>query len=199
MNVCISKGNTKMGAIPSVSLPSIITCRKADCHKKCYANKIERIRKNVRDAYARNLHILLNDPVSYWREVEAAIMAARFFRFHVSGDILDKEYFANMVDVASRNQHCEVLCFTKKYEIVNHFVETGGEIPDNLHIIFSAWVNLDMVNPFLLPEAHVRFRNGETTASINAKECAGNCAECARTNEGCWTLQNGDQVVFNEH
>jgi len=77
-------------------------------------------------------------------------MTSRFFRFHVSGDVPDEEYFAKMVEVAARNQHCELLCFTKKYEIVNKFLAFGGVIPKNLHIIFSAWVNLDMVNPFSL-------------------------------------------------
>lgn len=199
MNVRISQKNSKMGKIPSVSLPSIVTCRECDCHKKCYANRIERRWKNVRESYQMNLQTLLGDPVSYWREVEASIMMSRFFRFHVSGDIPDKEYFANMVDVATRNQHCEILCFTKKYEIVNQFVETGGQIPDNLHIIFSAWIGLEMSNPFLLPEAHVRFRDGVTTAREDAVECAGNCAECAKTNEGCWVLKKGEQVVFDEH
>ena len=197
--ISISPGNTKLGAIPSVSLPAIVTCRKCDCHQKCYARKLERIRKTVAAAYQRNLTVLQEDPNAYWREVEAAIMTSRFFRFHVSGDIPDEEYFTKMVEVAARNQHCELLCFTKKYEIVNKFLAFGGVIPKNLHIIFSAWVNLDMVNPFSLPEAHVRFRDGSTTAAATAQECGGNCSECARTDGGCWSLKHGEQVVFNEH
>lgn len=34
MNVKISNGNTKIGAIPSVSLPSGVTCR-SDCECRC--------------------------------------------------------------------------------------------------------------------------------------------------------------------
>ena len=199
MHVNISKGNEKLGSIQSVSLPSITTCRTCDCNKKCYANRIERRRKNVREAYKNNLNILNNESEIYWREVEAAIMLSRFFRFHVSGDIPDAAYFINMVEIAKRNHHCEILCFTKKYEIVNEFLEFGGTMPKNLHMIFSAWVGLTMTNPFLLPEAHVRYRDGTTTAAANAKECGGNCTECAVTDEGCWTLCSGEQVVFNEH
>lgn len=188
-----------MGNINSVSLPAIKTCRQCGCHSKCYAKRLERLRPSVRNAYQSNLDLLNSNPDTYWREIEASIMTSRFFRFHVSGDIPDNVYLAHMIDIAERNQHCEILCFTKKYELVNQHLEFGGKIPANLHIIFSAWVGLEMSNPFLLPEAHVRFRDGLTTAREDAIECGGNCSECAITNEGCWTLKYGEQVVFNEH
>ena len=41
-NIKISPGNSKMGAIPSVSLPAIKTCRDCKCKEKCYAAKLER-------------------------------------------------------------------------------------------------------------------------------------------------------------
>lgn len=126
-------------------------------------------------------------------------MMSRFFRFHVSGDIPDDNYFENMVEIACRNRHCEILCFTKKYDIVNRFLEKGRVIPQNMHMILSAWRDMEMLNPFKLPEAHVRYRDGYTTARDSAKECGGNCTECAITEGGCWTLKGGEQVVFNEH
>lgn len=197
--VKISKGNSKMGSVLSVSLPSIKTCRQCACREKCYAQKLERLRPSVRNAYQHNLEVLQKDPDTYWREVEASIMMSRFFRFHVSGDIPNAGYLKNMVDVTNRNPHCQVLCFTKKYEIVNEFISDGGVLPDNLHMIFSGWVGLDMRNPFSLPEAHVKYRDGSTTAREDAIKCGGNCTECAMTDGGCWSLQKGQQVVFDEH
>lgn len=197
--VKISKGNSKLGQIPSVSLPSIKTCRNCACQAKCYAQKLERLRPAVRNAYQHNLEVLINEPETYWREVEASVMMSRFFRFHVSGDIPTPEYLENIVAVASRNHHCEILCFTKRYEMVNEFIERNGELPSNLHMVFSGWVGLDLVNPFALPEAHVRYRDGFTTARDDAVECSGNCTECALTAGGCWNLKKGQQVVFNEH
>ena len=197
--VKISKGNSKLGAIPSVSLPSIKTCRQCACREKCYAQKLERLRPAVRNAYQHNLEVLLKEPETYWREVEASVMMSRFFRFHVSGDIPTAEYLANMVAIAGRNDHCEILCFTKRYETVNEFIQHNGELPSNLHMVFSGWVGLDLVNPFALPEAHVRYRDGFTTARDDAVECGGNCTECALTAGGCWNLKKGQQVVFNEH
>lgn len=197
--VKISKGNSKLGAIPSVSLPSIKTCRNCACQEKCYAQKLERLRPAVRNAYQHNLEVWIKDPETYWREVEASIMMSRFFRFHVSGDIPSFKYLINMVEIARRQPHCEILCFTKKYNLVNELIEQGGELPGNLHMIFSGWVGLEMANPFSLPEAHVRYRDGSTTAREDAIECSGNCTECALTEGGCWNLQKGQQVVFNEH
>lgn len=197
--ISISSSNKKMGGISSVSLPSVVTCRECACQKKCYARKLERLRPIVAKAYKRNLDVLQSDPDTYWREVEAAVMLSRFFRFHVSGDIPDGHYLRRMVGVAQRNQHCHILCFTKKYELVNEYLSGGEVFPGNLHIILSAWTGLEMQNPFLLPEAHVRYRDGSTTAKDGAKNCGGNCSECACTDDGCWTLKSGEQVIFNEH
>lgn len=198
-HISISGGNMKMGKIPSVSLPSILTCRQCDCQKKCYAAKIERLRPSVRKAYGTNLHVLKTEPDTYWREVEAAVMMSRFFRFHVSGDIPDISYLIRMVGVAARQTHCQILCFTKKFELVNAFLDSGAAIPANLHLIFSGWTGLKMQNPHNLPEAHVEFKDGTTTARPDAIPCSGNCANCAITDGGCWSLQNGQQIVFKEH
>lgn len=200
MSVVISRGNTKMGSIPSVSLPAGLTCRKdCECFKKCYAHKIERLRPNVHNSYMNNYTLLCKDPATYFREVEAAIMTARFFRWHVSGDIKDTDYLHHMATIATRNPHCEMLCFTKRYDIVNNFLDTGGIIPPNLHLILSAWRGMKMENPYGLPEAHVKYRDNYTTASSDAKECGGNCTECALSDGGCWTLKKGEQIVFKEH
>lgn len=200
MNVKISSGNSKMGAIPSVSLPAGVTCRQdCECSKKCYAKRLERMRPSVHQAYQHNYDLLTHDSDTYWREVEASIMMSRFFRFHVSGDIPDTAYFEHMVDIARTNTHCEILCFTKKYDIVNSHINIIGKLPKNLHIIFSGWHDIEMINPYNLPEAHVRYRDGSTTAREDAKLCGGNCTECAITDGGCWTAKHGEQVVFNEH
>ena len=199
-SVKISPGNMKMGNIASVSLPAGPTCRTdCACREKCYAMKLERLRPSVRKAYRSNLELLQNDPTTYWREVEASVMMSRFFRFHVSGDIPNDAYLFKMVKIAERNPHCQILCFTKKYDIVNRHLSVHGDFPDNLHMIFSGWTGLKMDNPFALPEAHVRYRDGSTTARADAVECGGNCTECAITDCGCWTLKRGQQVVFNEH
>lgn len=102
--VSISKGNSKMGAIPSVSLPACITCNpNAPCFKLCYAAKITRLYKTVKTAYENNLSILTDDPIEYWDQVKQAAQMARYFRYHVSGDIPNIEYYTG--DLNATQQH----------------------------------------------------------------------------------------------
>lgn len=201
-HVSISRGNAKMGAIPSLSLPALITCSPEACKccgKKCYAHKIAKLRpKTVGAAYQRNLDILKENPEQFWREVNAAVAVTRFFRFGVSGDIYDEHYFEKMVEVAKKNKHCELLCFTKKFRIVNKYLEVH-RLPKNLHIIFSGWKGLEINNPHNLPEAHVLFKDGFTTAKDGAKYCSMNCYECAVEGRNCWSLKKGEQIIFREH
>jgi len=56
-----------------------------------------------------------------------------------------------------------------------------------------------MENPYCLPEAHVQYKDGSTTAPDNAVSCGGNCSECAQKSGGCWTLGSGEAIVFQEH
>ena len=201
LHVSISQGNAKMGAIPSVSLPPIKTCSPTACKlcgKKCYVRRIIARRKNVRDAYERNLYLLEKEPDKFWREVNGAVLMSTHFRFGVSGDIPNTDYLEHIVEVARNNKHCEILCFTKQFDIVNNYLESH-RLPKNLHLIFSAWKGLEMNNPFNLPEAHVFYRDGTTTAKDGARYCSNNCYECAVDNSNCWSLKKGQQIIFNEH
>lgn len=202
--VSISPGNTKMGAIPSVSLPPVKTCCDGcPCAAKCYAAKICRLRPSVRNAYENNLSILLADPSEYWNQVRNAVKMARYFRFHVSGDIADDLYFYDVVLTAKENPHCEILAFTKQYEIVNRYLDGhGGKLPKNLHIIFSLWDpawNVRVQNPYDLPTSAVIFKDQPEKAAEYSKICPGNCAECAARGVGCWELKKGETIAFYEH
>ena len=187
-----------MGAIPSVSLPACITCNPdAPCFKLCYAAKISRIRANVRSAYEKNLAILKEDSGAYWLQVRAAAITTRFFRFHVSGDIPNLDYFAEMVKTAEELPGTTFLAFTKQHHIVNEFLNNGGEIPKNLKIIFSNWGKWKCNNPHGLPVCEVIFK-GETPAE-DWKICGGNCTDCACRGVGCWELKNGETIAIYQH
>ena len=195
--VSISKGNRKMGYIPSVSLPPVVTCAAGcTCAKKCYAAKLCRIYANTRKAYARNLDILKNDMDNYFTQVKAAAMVTKYFRFHVSGDIYDMNYLDRMVKLAQDLPGTTFLAFTKQYNFVNNFLKYAA-IPDNLKIIFSEWPGMEMYNPYNLPVAHVIFKGSEP--ADNWKICGGNCSECACRGVGCWELKKGEHIAFYEH
>lgn len=199
MKISISKGNSKMGAIPSVSLPPVKTCAAGvPCASKCYAAKMCKLRPSVRDAYERNLQELLENPESYWAQVRGAAAGSRFFRFHVSGDILDVMYLYDMALTARMLPHTTFLAFTKRYDIVNDFIAGGCDIPENLKIIFSEWGDCwDVPNPYNLPTAAVIFKGAEIPE--HWKICGGNCYACACRGVGCWELKSGETIAFYEH
>lgn len=194
----ISNGNSKMGQIPSVSLPPIVTCKHCEtCAKDCYASKLCKMRKTVRDAYNRNLDLLKVDRDEYFRQVKGACLMTRYFRFHVSGDIVDSDYLDRMVKIARECKTTEILAFTKNYEAVNGYFETHRK-PKNLHLIFSLpFDGAKIDNPHNLPTAAVIFK-GQAVPD-NYKMCGGNCTECACRGVGCWELKNGETIAFHKH
>ena len=200
VKISISAGNVKMGAIASVSTLPLVTCPACcwdTCAGKCYAAKIATLRPNVRTAYARNTVAAVLDMDEYFHQINEYIAGVRFFRFHVSGDIVNKEYFSRMVDTARNNPHCKILAFTKRAEIVNDYIARFGSLPDNLKIIFSNWGNAEQPNPYNIPVSNVIFA-GEEPAD-NWKICGGNCYNCACRGVGCWELKNGETIAFYEH
>lgn len=198
--VTISNANSKMGNVASVSLMPFLSCPglcKDTCGAKCYAAKLANLRPSVLKSYAKNQALAMYRPDLFWVQVNVAVMAVRYFRFHVSGDILNAEYFGHMIDVARNNPKTEILVFTKRYEIVNEWIRANGELPENLHILFSGWSNLEPVNPYKLPETNVFASEDEIRD--NWKICGGNCFNCACRGVGCWQAGKGETVAFKLH
>ena len=196
--ISISTGNRKMGAIPSVSLPPIVTCPAGcPCAKKCYAAKLCRIYPTVKKAYQNNLDILNTNINNYFDQIKTAAQTTKFFRWHVSGDIPFAGYFKMMCITARQCPDTMFLAFTKQYDIVNHYIDAFGGIPKNLKIIFSEWGDQKPNNPHNLPTAAVIFKG--TEPAPDWKICGGNCTECACRGVGCWEMQPGDTIAFYEH
>lgn len=196
--VSISKSNSKMGNIPSVSLPPIVTCKNCEsCAKKCYAAKLCRIYPSVRNAYNNNLDLLKEDRATYFSQIEEAATMTTFFRWHVSGDIIDCDYLDRMCKTARKCKSTHFLAFTKNYEDVNAYFANHKK-PRNLQIIFSLpFDGSEINNPHNLPTAGVIFKN--QVPADNWKICGGNCQECACRGVGCWELKKGETIAFYEH
>ena len=200
LKVSISYENSKMGPVASVSELPYITCPaicRTTCGPECYAAKLALLYPTVRDAYALNTAILMDRPGEYWSAVKAAIRSVKFFRFHVSGDIIDPGYFGEMVNAAKENPETEILCFTKRFQFVNDYLSAGGEIPANLHILFSGWTNLTPENPHKLPETNVYEKNQEPAQGWT--KCGGHCFNCGCRGTGCWTAKSGETIAFKKH
>ena len=203
MPIKISTSNSKLGVIPSVNLPPVVTCRKdAPCVKDCYARKGRFRFRTVVDNMDLNYALYQSYPDEYFKEIKKFLnngfISYAYFRWHAAGDIVDSSYFKGMVKVAEELPHTSFLAFTKKFEIVNEYIKNGGKIPENLNIVFSAWgADFKLSNPYNFPVSHVRFKDPGRNIEIpsSAAECSGNCSECLY----CWTIKHGESVAFNAH
>ena len=197
----ISTQNRKLGvAIPSINLPAITTCRaNAPCRKGCYACKGTFLYSNVQRSLQNNLDIYKESPEAYFSQIQAylTLIPYKLFRWHSSGDIVDKQYFELMIKLAKKCKGTQFLCFTKKFEIVNKWLDNHKSLPKNLIIVFSCWGGFNPENPHNLPKTYVKFGNEELDKFIpkNAFKCSGHCETC----QLCWNLKKGQAVYFNKH
>ena len=196
-NVSISFENSKMGPVASVSFVPFFTCPAVcfeTCGPKCYAAKIANLRPSVLRSYAVNQALFEIRPALFWRQVDAALKAVRFFRFNVAGDVPGMSYFNAVCDRAIDNPKTDILIFTKRYDVVNARIAKCGPLPDNLKCLFSGWENLEPCNPSHLPETNVIPRGQDPRPGW--KVCGGNCFTCACRGVGCWQAGAGDVIAF---
>lgn len=93
LKLSVSNANSKMGSIKSISMPRIKTCAPGvPCAKTCYVSHFD-WRTTVRNAYDNNLNLWLTDPDGFEMQATAAAYGSFYFRWHVSGDIVDERYF----------------------------------------------------------------------------------------------------------
>ena len=199
LKLSVSDANSKMGSIKSISMPRIKTCALGvPCAKTCYVGHFD-WRTSVRNAYDNNLKLWLTDPDGFEMQATAAAYGSFYFMWHVSGDIVDMQYLEMMCRIAVKLPRTQFLAFTKKYNLVNTFVEAGGTIPSNLHILFSSWPDYNMNNLYNLPVAYVAFKDGCCEAPADAHECSGRCEDCAYAGKNCWVLGPGQSIILKEH
>ena len=193
--VSVTTGNKKMGHVLNLSMPTSVCRADAPCRKGCYARSGTFCYKNVQNCYLNNLNAFLESPERFKTEILKQLPIIGVFRWHTSGDIVNMEYLEIMVEIARKATDIRFLCFTKKYELVNKYLETH-EIPSNLKMVFSGWKGLVITNPNNLPIAWMYdHKDPDERIPQDALPCNGGCVQCMV----CWKLGSGESVVFDKH
>lgn len=200
--VNISFKSKKLGRIPSVNVPPIITCREnTPCAHLCYARKGVFCYEKVKKAHLQNYLAYHEDNQKFFNDINAVlnddVIIYKYFRWHMAGDIIDMNYLYGMVKVAKANPKTKFMAFTKKFELVNMYLAVN-KLPKNLVIVFSAWdKNFEIPNPHKLPVSYIDFKKKKLNPTIphTSKKCSGDCTTC----KICWNLKNGESVVFKQH
>ena len=191
--ISISNGNKKLGAVKSVSLPPVVTCANCKhCKRYCYAISSALRFKNVSLAWGKNLAILKYDRDLFFAQVLAKLSDRckhKYFRWHVSGEIVDYDYFCRMVEIAKVKKDWTFWTYTKMYGIVNKYIRENGALPVNLHVMFSIWFDektgryIPINNPYNLPV--FTCRPSPLDVAPCAWHCPGNCQVCINSGHGC--------------
>ena len=205
--ISISNHNSKTGSCCNNLAFPTCTCREdAPCKASgCYCMKGRQAMCNVVAAYVRNLMIYNNNHDDFWDQVRFKIKhnPLPLFRWFDAGDILDYEFFCGMVELAKEFPNIRFMSFTKKYDIVNEWLATNGDLPNNLNIIFSAWhIGWKVNNPYGMPVAYVDFKDQTLnpqfpkgiTGCPNQSDKTITCSMCQK----CWNKKI-KAVVFKQH
>ena len=193
MSLIISEGNSKLGKVPNISLPPVITCRpKVPCKKKCYANKAFRLWPSVKAAWNNNLEFyrtygakIYFKRVGIWLEENKP----EYFRWHVSGDCPDAGYLQGVLDVAMDFPETKFMMFTKRWDLF----PKDMYFPGNLTIILSMWPRLKNPTALKFPRSWLSIDKRKPEYHF---KCPGKCDQCYK----CWELVKlGHDVVFDLH
>jgi hypothetical protein len=173
MGIKISKGNSKIGNIPNISLVPIKDCGNCSaCKTKCYALKAYRQYPGVRNAWNINSEAFRKDPWEATNEVLDFINKhdSKYFRIHVAGDFLNQDHFNAWENLCAIKHDCHFMVNTKMFDL-NYAYHSP-----NMHIRFSMWPG-QLIPESYMPKAWVQ-DGSEMRIPADAIECAGNCDKC---------------------
>ena len=185
----ISTGNKKIGRTHNFSMAPGLSCINCtECINYCYDIKACWQYENVRNARAENLAMMRMDMDATFRQIDDYISRKRrnkYFRWHVSGDILSIEYFNYMVQIARRHPDWLFWTYTKAYGYVNAWIKEHGRdaLPDNLSVMFSVWNGMQCPNPYGMPTFTCIMP--DMKPDPDAWTCPGNCQACIASGHGC--------------
>lgn len=212
----ISEGNDKTGDALNFNFPIEYTCdHHCECYKSaiCYACKGCYTFGSNQQQYTENLNFFTNNASDeFCKAVQLVIDSTDYslFRWFTCGDIVNKRFFECMVAIAANNPNVSFWAYTKKYSIVNSWIDEIGleYMPHNLTIIFSHWLNSDgtyfpMNNPYNLPTSEfIPIGKEELTETVTHVCPCSNpnvVANCANCDHPCYKLGFGQSMALQEH
>ena len=183
----ISRGNTKLGTLPSFSLPVMVTCpgKTPFCERYCYGLKGRFTQEKLKEINDRRLDATLRSDFVAVIVAEIKKTRAPAFRLHVVGDFYSVEYTEKWVEIANqlttvmffgstRSWRCEFLSEAVKEfrDLPNVFIKASVDATDNLEPFSCGW--------------KVWSVEGEGSPCPHDYGLVENCAACKR----CWTVKD---------
>jgi hypothetical protein len=177
----ISRGNSKLGTLPSFSLPVLTTCpgKTRFCTRYCYGLKGMFTQEKLKEMNDKRLDASLKPDFVPLIIKEIKKTKALAFRLHVVGDFYSTEYIEKWIDIANsllgviffgstRSWRCDHLSPTliQFRDLDNVFIKASIDITDDLDPVRDGW--------------WVWSVEGEGTPCPHDYGNVSSCAECRR-------------------
>lgn len=185
----ISRGNLKLGKLPSFSLPVITTCpgKTAFCDHFCYGLQGMFTLPQIRDINERRLDASLKSDFVPIIVEEIKKTRAPAFRLHVIGDFYMPEYIEKWIQIAASLSEVSFFGSTRSWRC-DFLIKPLEEFRDLPNVYMKASVDAtDYLDPFSCGW-RVWSIDGKGLPCPHDTKIVEDCARCGR----CWTHKDTD-------
>ena len=139
----ISRGNLKLGVLPSFSLPPVKTCPGMTpfCEKYCFGCHGNYILENVHDTNEQRLDISRTSDFVPRMIVEIRHIMPPALRLHVVGDFYSAEYANKWIEIVRRFPDVHFFGSTRSWR-VNKIAKALGDFRDQENVYLRASMDL---------------------------------------------------------
>ena len=165
------------------------TAKKETICSHCYSHSmLKGYRKNTAPALQRNSDLLSSH---YLFDDEVPKIKDKYFRFSSHGELINYIHLCNLVKIAEFNPDTSFALWTKRKDLVNHYLKNHGMFPLNMILIYSnPEINKVMAAP---PKGFDRTFNNVT--SHPDENCTGQkCKDCLL----CYTVGNNVTTIIEK-
>lgn len=142
---------------------------------KCYSHTmLNSYRKNMQPALERNSQLLASEILP---NDQLPVILEAFFRFNAHGELINITHLTNLVNIASKNPHCNFALWTKQNNLIQEYFATNAK-PSNLILIYS---NPKIGKILSKPPKYFdkTFNNVAMDQFVNEQNCTGQkCKDC---------------------
>lgn len=183
----ISKGNLKLGTLPSFSLPVMLTCpgKTPFCERYCFGLRGRFSQEKLKEINNRRLDATMKPNFGDIIVEEIRQVRAPAFRLHVVGDFYSVEYIEKWIDIAERLPRVIFFGSTRSWRC-RPLAEAMKRFRDMVNVFMKASIDFTDPQDPVLCGWYVWSVEGEGQPCPHDYGLAESCAVCKR----CWTIRN---------
>lgn len=177
------------------------------CEELCYAVKdARRYHNTCIPSLGKNTVIMRHNMDDGFSQIKEELIKkkAKVLRWHSSGEIMNYNYLLHMVKIAVELPDVKFYFYTKRFELIEKYLDECGDLPDNLICNISEWkgntegYNLEGLNKFVYDDGtDPEMEKLVHCPAVNKKgrKTGITCDQCKR----CFTANDGRITAVYNH